>query len=45
MGDVKYRSKPFDKMKAQQAVRLKAQYGGLCIVHFPDPGVIYEQGD
>jgi hypothetical protein len=45
MGDVRYRSKPFDKMKAQQAVGLKAQYGGLCIVHFPDLGVIYEQGD
>ena len=32
-------------MKAQQAVGLKAQYGGLCIVHFPDPSVIYEQED
>ena len=45
MGDVRYRSKPFDKMKAQQAVGLKVQYGGLCIVHFPNPDVIYKQGD
>ena len=45
MGDVRYRSKPFDKMKAQQAVELKAQYGGLCIVHFHDLGVICEKGD
>ena len=43
MGDVRYRSKPFDKMKAQQAVGLME----VCayVVHFPDPGVIYEQGD
>jgi hypothetical protein len=34
----------YEKMKAHHAVGLKAHYAGLCIVHFPDPSVIVEQG-